>query len=360
MKGNSKIKIKSFLKKLAFALIPLLILLVLAETGSRFIYYEKTGKNKGYFALQAVFRQVKFQILAKKANQVIGGLPKDKDLWRALYSETGKTLLSDFQNKYEENFKLLVDEAKKIDSKVVVLYLIGDAYQTPAISAYFKPNRQFFSQLAAKYQVDFLDLTDVILKYPQEQITLLPLNGHLSRFGNQLVAEELGKYLEKFQDYKATFHFEKRPKILGDLSPSDNSVWEIDPKMPYQVITNKQGLRIDYDLVFPKQKQRILVLGDSFTFGPFLSNQDTYPFLLNEKYPDKEVINAGVAGYTIADEAPLFLERAQYTEPDIVVLQVLDNDLPDFFSYKRNQFNRKKINVLPSKAEVNFFEQLKK
>jgi len=342
MKDNFKIKVKSFLKKLIFALIPLLILLVLAETGARFLYYEKTAKNKGHFALQAVFRQVKFQILAKKANQVIGGLPKDKDLWQSLYSETGKDLLSEFQKKYEDNFKLLTDEANKIGAKVVVLYLIGDAYQTPAISSYFKPNRQFFSQLSVKYQVDFLDLTDVILKYPQEQTTLLPLNGHLSRFGNKLVAEELGKYLEKYQDYTSAFRFEKRPKILGDLSPNDNSVWEIDPKMPYRVVNNKQGLRMDYDLVFPKQKQRILVLGDSFTFGPFLSNQDTYPSLLNEKYPQKEVINAGVAGYTITDETSLFLERAKYIEPDIVILQVLDNDLPDLFSYKRNQFNRKK------------------
>jgi len=55
-----------------------------------------------------------------------------------------------------------------------------------------------------------------------------------------------------------------------------------------------------------------------------------------QKYSDKEVINAGVAGYTITDEVSLFVERAKYVEPDITILQVLDNNLHDLLYFKRN------------------------
>jgi lysophospholipase L1-like esterase len=128
--------------------------------------------------------------------------------------------------------------------------------------------------------------------------------------------------------------------------------------MPYQVITNIQGLRMEYDLTFPKQKQRILILGDSFTFGPYLSNHHCYPNLLDKKYSDKEIINAGKAGYTVTDEVSLFMERAKYVEPDITVLQVLENDIEELFYFLKNQYNRKGRTFKPSQEEIELMQQL--
>jgi lysophospholipase L1-like esterase len=112
--------------------------------------------------------------------------------------------------------------------------------------------------------------------------------------------------------------------------------------MPYRVITNSQGLRKKADVIFPKsnEKTRILFIGDSFTFGPYLDNHDGYPQLVEQKTENIEAINAGIAGYTVCDEYSYFADRGKYIEPDIVVLQVVDNDLYGFFPHKQKAFCR--------------------
>ena len=129
--------------------------------------------------------------------------------------------------------------------------------------------------------------------------------------------------------------------------------------MPYRVVVNSQGLRMDRDLQFPKKKPHILCLGDSVTFGPYLPNHDTYPGLLQQKYPDKEVINAGICSYTIVDEVSLLKQRAKYCEPDIIILQVLDNDLSDFFYFKRQIFARDRQDYKPTPQEKEYFTRLR-
>lgn len=356
MKNNSKIPLARFAKKLLFAIIPLLVLLFIAEVGARFMYFEKTGKNREPLALLLTYKQIKFKILASKANKIAGGLPNGEGVMDALYSPLGKEVLDSFKTEYEDNFRLLVEETKAGGSKLALFYLSTDFREGSLIP---KENRQFFSQLAEKYGVEFLDVIDALSLYPEQTVTLLPKDGHLSRFGNKIVVEKLSEYLDKHSAHRAHFQFASKPKRFGDLSPGDNSVWQYSLQMPYRVIVNKQGLRMDYDLKFPKEKQRVLVLGDSHTFGPYLDNHDTYSGLLGEKYPDKEIINAGISGYTITDEVSLFLERAKYTEPDITVLQVADNDLLGLFYFKKNEFDRKKQSEEPSKVEIDFLNQLK-
>jgi len=321
------------------------------------MYFETTGKNREQFALMLTYKQIKFKMLARMANKIAGGMPQAENLIDTLYSPAGKEVLNSFKIEYEDNFKLLVEETKRIGSKLALLYLSTDFREN---SQMLTENRKFLSQLAQKYEVEFLDTIDALALHPEQTVTLLPNDGHLSRFGNKILAEELSKYIDKNSDYRASFRFDSKPNRFGDLSPGDNSVWQYNPRMPYRVIVNSQGLRMNYDLSPEKEKQRILVLGDSYTFGPYLDNHDTYPVLLDEKYPDKEVINAGIAGYTITDEASLFLERAKYTEPDITVLQVTDNDISGLFYFKKNEFDRKKQAEEPSKVEIDFLKILNK
>jgi lysophospholipase L1-like esterase len=113
---------------------------------------------------------------------------------------------------------------------------------------------------------------------------------------------------------------------------------------------------MNYDLSFPKTKQRILILGDSFTFGPYLPNQRTFSGIIESRHRDKEIINAGVSEYTIDDELGLFVEKAKYLEPDITVLQVCDNDLYGMIFYKKQLFSRKQKKYQASAEEKNFFK----
>jgi lysophospholipase L1-like esterase len=80
----------------------------------------------------------------------------------------------------------------------------------------------------------------------------------------------------------------------------------------------------------PPGSRRILVLGDSVVFGWGLEETESYPVRLAEALRRgnvaAEVLNAGVPGFSIADEAALHREIAPALAPDAVVLAVSLND----------------------------------
>lgn len=363
---SMKSNIENIVKKIIFSLIPLLLILVSLEILLRVTYFQKFGEDK--FATRLTYTYLANKYNQTKALHDLGkelGVDNNKKiaenikernqkLEEALFANEGKDLLEEFKIKYKEDFRGLVEESKKINSKLVVLYIPSDDYKN---SDSIEVAREFYSSLARKYELKFIDLTDEFMKYPVESTTLLPENGHLSRLGNKIVSEKISSYINDLPDYSSRISFEKHPEIMGDLKPNSDSIWKINPSMPYRVKTNRQGFRTDYDLNFPKLKQRILFLGDSFTFGPYLNNHDTYTGILQKKYDNKEIINAGVAGYTISDEAELFSEKAKYTEPDITFIQVLDNDLAGMFYFKKNQFDRKNRVFQASKLEKEFLSK---
>jgi lysophospholipase L1-like esterase len=134
----------------------------------------------------------------------------------------------------------------------------------------------------------------------------------------------------------------------GDLVPNQDGHWLIWYHRPYHVVTNSIGLRSSEE---PREGAfRILVLGDSMTFGPYLANEDTWPSWMENRLRrvlgtavDVQVFNAGVGGYSIPDELSLLREKGIAFEPDLVVLAVLDNDTNDLRPTKRKRFSRDKI-----------------
>jgi len=322
-------------RTIIFALTPLIVLLLLTELGLRVVYFNVVSSDQ--FATVATAKYLKRKIMLAQAAR-LANEPQTRIIKDALYTESGGPLLAKLKQDYEANFRQLADTAKQIDSKLVIIYL--PVYYDPSTTSSPLRLRPFYRDLAVKYQVEFLDLTDYLSGYEPEQIYLIPENAHFSRYGNQLIAAQLHNYLLLFRDYSSSRRFTSRPKLFGDLKPNQSNNWIYDPRMPYQVATNSQGLRLKHDLEFPKQKQRILILGDSYTFGPYLPNHDTYPDLLDKRYPEAEIINAGIAGYTITDEASLFTERAKFLEPDITILQISENDISGLLSFKKNRFDR--------------------
>lgn len=100
--------------------------------------------------------------------------------------------------------------------------------------------------------------------------------------------------------------------------------------------TNSLGLRGD-EVLQPKPPDlfRILVLGDSVTFGWGVREEDTYSSqlagLLAALRPGQrfEVINAGVSGYGTWQEALWLRQAIDELAPDLVVVQVHVNDAAD-------------------------------
>ena len=96
----------------------------------------------------------------------------------------------------------------------------------------------------------------------------------------------------------------------------------------FGILSNGQGLREDHEIPMPKGKGeiRILFLGDSCTFGEYLSHAESFvqgvEDSLRSGFPGAavECINAGVPGYTLF-QGWRFLETEGYGyEPDVVVV----------------------------------------
>jgi lysophospholipase L1-like esterase len=98
---------------------------------------------------------------------------------------------------------------------------------------------------------------------------------------------------------------------------------------------NSQGMRADREFAREKPPgvKRIVSLGDSFTMGYEVANEETFSSLLERDLRAKglnvEVINAGVSGYSNAEEC-LYLERELLSySPDLVIVSFYANDLDD-------------------------------
>lgn len=105
---------------------------------------------------------------------------------------------------------------------------------------------------------------------------------------------------------------------------------------PYyvQYTCNSLGFR-DHEYINPKPSDtyRIVCLGDSFTWGQGVHQNDVYAkkleLLLNEERKDIsrfEVINCGRCGYSTSEERYCLLQQAMEYSPDLVILQMCDND----------------------------------
>ncbi len=88
----------------------------------------------------------------------------------------------------------------------------------------------------------------------------------------------------------------------------------------------------DFSLQKPPATYRILGIGDSFTFGEGVKEEDTFlsrlQSHLSAQNPDKafEVINAGTSGYNTQDEVISLTNRWIKLTPDLVILTFTMND----------------------------------
>lgn len=108
--------------------------------------------------------------------------------------------------------------------------------------------------------------------------------------------------------------------------------------------TNAEGFRGARD--FPMQKDsgktRIVLIGDSFTFGEIVSDDETFAALLQRDFPNTEILNLGIHGYGHDQMLIHLRERGLPYHPDIVILGYIAADqsrnLVDFRSYAKPRF----------------------
>jgi hypothetical protein len=102
-------------------------------------------------------------------------------------------------------------------------------------------------------------------------------------------------------------------------------------------------------LAKPEGTYRILVLGDSTTFGWGVPVEKPYAKLLEQKLNENlrpggpkrfEVMNTGVGNYNTAQEVAYFKERGRLYKPDMVILGFFTNDAEETPHEKKNWLAR--------------------
>ena len=120
------------------------------------------------------------------------------------------------------------------------------------------------------------------------------------------------------------------------LEPGQSGTFTLDKP----VRSNSQGFRDD-EWVMPKPNSvcRIMLLGDSFTFGNNVRQEDTFGARLEETLTERsqasesvEVLVAGIGGWNIDNYTEFFITEGVGYEPDAVVVSFFQND----FRYNRN------------------------
>ena len=119
------------------------------------------------------------------------------------------------------------------------------------------------------------------------------------------------------------------PGLTYEMRPGRDGVFE-----GMRVRTNLLGMRGAEPESDPSAVYRIVVLGDSFTFGFLVEERDTFVSLLQDRLgagpapggKKVEVLNLGVVGYTSRDEAVVMKTKALPLRPRGVIIAYILND----------------------------------
>lgn len=126
--------------------------------------------------------------------------------------------------------------------------------------------------------------------------------------------------------YNPSFGFWNRPSLV-------NKPFQSEQGRPfYKVSTDPHGFRgvEPVAILKPPNKKRILVIGDSFTFGVGVGDSETFPAQLQSHLGDRyEVINAGCPGWGTENELAFWRAWRSRLKPDLLVIAFFRNDLAD-------------------------------
>jgi lysophospholipase L1-like esterase len=119
------------------------------------------------------------------------------------------------------------------------------------------------------------------------------------------------------------------PELGWKLAPARETVFR-GAHFEVHVSQNAEGLR---DRHYPYERdpgrRRILVLGDSVVWCWGVEQAECFTERLEAALRDTDVINAGVPGYSTAQEMLFYEREGRRYHPDVVLLVVVPNDLTD-------------------------------
>ena len=123
-----------------------------------------------------------------------------------------------------------------------------------------------------------------------------------------------------------------------EISENEILIYELKANKNFNngIVTNKDGFwsysNINLTRKKPKNTYRIMVLGDSITFGYGIKPKNNYTTLLQNKLNELnsnanyEVINSAVSGYNTLQEVEQYRTKGKFYKPDLILIGFCIND----------------------------------
>ncbi|MCP4650781.1 MAG: SGNH/GDSL hydrolase family protein [PVC group bacterium] len=140
------------------------------------------------------------------------------------------------------------------------------------------------------------------------------------------------KFFERLPPLKTEIYLQLNSSSMHQRSETTGLFYEMKPNFTNEHYNiNSWGMR-DNEPSTPKDKYRILVLGDSVTFGgKDLNPQQLFTEIaearLREQGLSVEILNAGVNGYNTRQELIAFKHKFSKLSPNMVIFAFCINDL---------------------------------
>ena len=129
---------------------------------------------------------------------------------------------------------------------------------------------------------------------------------------------------------------EFHPVLGWTLKPGEYHLKALQRLSRFSIHINEYGLRSHQYPLIPKNRRRLLILGDSFVFAKETRTERIFSYLLQDRFEKEgqrsfEVMNAGIPAYGTAQELLLMRElREKYgITADINLLVFFTNDILD-------------------------------
>lgn len=127
------------------------------------------------------------------------------------------------------------------------------------------------------------------------------------------------------------------PNVARDVIYQASEIPELDYELVPNIETEAHGVMVSTNSFGmrdsepdPERNKKIVVLGDSFTFGFQAPQEKIFPYLLEralqEEDPAYEVLNLAVSGYAIKDEVTALKYKGLQWNPDVIIVGYVMND----------------------------------
>jgi lysophospholipase L1-like esterase len=160
---------------------------------------------------------------------------------------------------------------------------------------------------------------------------------------------------------QSTIRTGKHPQYHYAILPGVEGVHSTN-EYRYKFKHNLQRMRAPREFqerITPGFDKRILFIGDSFTYGIGVSDDETFISKLQAKLPTTELVNGGCEGYGTREELAVLHYLGPRLHPDLVVLVFFWNDLANNITNEIPDFKLSSAGkVIPSKEMSEDFDPL--